>query len=480
MASYFSLTEAKKIFSVGMPVFIAQITQIGMNFVDTVMAGGYSAEALAAVAVASAIWAPVTILAVGTLLVLSAMSAQLIGARRHLSAVHLLRQGVLISLALALVLWTVLHAASHHMAAFGLGEGLARISGEYMRALLPGIPAFLLFINLRSYLEGYSLTRPAMIISLAALALNVPCNYAFIYGRCGMPELGAAGCGVATAVCYVFMVLVLYAYIHFARDFRPYRPLAFRARITLEDAGEGKPVDWPLIGRIFRIGLPNGFAIFFECALYALTALLLAPLGATVVAGHQIAMSWAGIVFAVPLSLAMTATMRVGFHLGAGKFLHARAASFTALLIGLFFALTIMAVTVGFSGPIVRFYNNEPAVCAVAVQLMSWCAAYQICDIVQSIASGILRGYNDTRIISAVCLIGYGVLGLPTGYALARTDLIVPAMGAAGFWAGYLVALAFASVAFLSRIVWLHRLPPAEVRRRFLAGGKGSASAQPT
>ncbi|MBO4313088.1 MAG: MATE family efflux transporter, partial [Desulfovibrio sp.] len=168
MASYFSLTEAKKIFSVGMPVFIAQITQIGMNFVDTVMAGGYSAEALAAVAVASAIWAPATILAVGTLLVLSAMSAQLIGARRHFSAVHLLRQGVLISLALALVLWTVLHAASHHMAAFGLGEGLARISGEYMRALLPGIPAFLLFINLRSYLEGYSLTRPAMIISLAA------------------------------------------------------------------------------------------------------------------------------------------------------------------------------------------------------------------------------------------------------------------------------------------------------------------------
>ncbi|MCR5562718.1 MAG: MATE family efflux transporter [Desulfovibrio sp.] len=477
MASYFSVTEAKKIFSVGMPVFIAQLTQIGMNFVDTVMAGRYSAEALAAVAVASAIWTPITLFAVGTLLVLSAMSAQLIGARRHYSAVHLLRQGVLISMALALVLWTVLYAVSHHMAAFGLDESLARISGEYMRSLLPGIPAFLLFINLRSYLEGYSMTRPAMLISLAALALNVPCNYAFIYGRFGMPELGAAGCGVATAVCYAFMALTLGAYIRFAKNILPYRPLAVTTRITLEDAAEGKPLDWPLIGRIFRIGLPNGFAIFFECALYALSALLLAPLGATVVSGHQITMSWAGIVFAVPLSLAMTATMRVGFHLGAGKFLHAKIASYTALLIGLFFAFTIMAVTVGLSGPIVRFYNNDPGVCAIAMRLMSWCAAYQICDIVQSIASGILRGYNDTRIISAVSLIGYGVLGLPAGYALARTDLIVPAMGAAGFWAGYLLALFFASVAFLSRIAWMHRLPPAAIRRRCLTGGKKSASA---
>ena len=208
-----------------------------------------------------------------------------------------------------------------------------------------------------------------------------------------------------------------------------------------------------------------------------MSALLLAPLGATVVGGHQITMSWAGIVFAVPLSLAMTATMRVGFHLGAGKFLHAKIASYTSLLIGLFFALAIMAVTVGLSGPIVRFYNNDPVVCAVAMQLMPWCAAYQICDIVQSIASGILRGYNDTRIISAVSLIGYGVLGLPAGYALARTDLIVPAMGAAGFWAGYLIALSFASVAFLSRIARMHRLPPAEVRRRFLTGSKKSAPA---
>ncbi|MDO5538005.1 MAG: MATE family efflux transporter, partial [Desulfovibrionaceae bacterium] len=76
------------------PILLAQFAQVGMNFVDTVMAGHYSAEALAGVAVASSVWWPVIMLAVGVLLALPAMSAQLVGARRRERAAHLLRQGV--------------------------------------------------------------------------------------------------------------------------------------------------------------------------------------------------------------------------------------------------------------------------------------------------------------------------------------------------------------------------------------------------
>ena len=92
-ASSLSLREARRILGIGLPIFVAQLSQIGMNFVDTVMTGRYSAEAMAAVAVAGSIWAPAMLLAIGFLLALPGMGAQLAGARRPQDCAHLFRQG---------------------------------------------------------------------------------------------------------------------------------------------------------------------------------------------------------------------------------------------------------------------------------------------------------------------------------------------------------------------------------------------------
>lgn len=444
--------ELRLMVSVGIPIFIAQLTQIGMNFVDTLMAGQYSAEALAAVAVAGSIWLPLTLFGVGCLLALPGMTAQMVGARQNGRTMHLLAQGILLSALLSLVLLTLLYFLSCNMGQLGLDDTLAVLAGAYMRALLPGLPAFFLFVVVRSFLEGFAKTRPAMVVSIFALLVNIPCNYALIYGKWGAPELGAVGCGIATSICYWVMALALVVYtILFVRRF-------------MRSAIPAVQLDFPLIVKIFRIGLPNALAICLECSLYAMSALLLAPLGAMVVAGHQVTMSYAGVVFTLPLSIGMTTTIRVGQFLGAEKLHHARMAAWVGLLLGVLCAVSIMVVTIVFREPIVRLYNNDAAVVSLACELMLLCAAYQLFDVVQNISCGVLRGYNDTRVISFVCTLAYGVIGLPAGYILARTDWVVPALGAAGFWWGYTLALLCSSFAFLARVRLLHRLDLHKIR----------------
>jgi len=93
-------------------------------------------------------------------------------------------------------------------------------------------------------------------------------------------------------------------------------------------------------------------------------------------------------------------------------------------------------------------------------------ACYQVVDGFQTVGLGVLRGYNDTRIIGLICFVTYWVIGLPVGYVLARTDWIVPAMGPAGFWLAYILALGFGAVCYLSRIRFLHSLDSAEIERR--------------
>ena len=56
------MNEARQLLALAIPVIIAQVAQTAMGFVDTVMAGGYSATDMAAVAIGTSIWLPAILL----------------------------------------------------------------------------------------------------------------------------------------------------------------------------------------------------------------------------------------------------------------------------------------------------------------------------------------------------------------------------------------------------------------------------------
>ena len=438
---FFSLNEARRFLALGLPVLVTQIAQMGMNFVDTAMTGQASTADMAAVAVSGSIWVPVSLLGMGCLLSLPAMMAHLVGGGEQQRTPHLLRQGLWLSSLLSLVLMGVFAFLSLHLELFGLDAELAPLAAGYLRAMLVG---------------------------LLGLALNVPCNYVLIYGKLGLPQLGAVGCGVATALCYWFMGLTLALYARREARCRKLGPLFLPLLLprTAGEGGEARRVDWPLVWRIFRIGLPGALAACFEASLFAVTALLLAPLGKVVVAGHQIAMNFSSIVYMLPLSLNITVAIRVGQNLGAGRLERARLSARTALCLGLGLALLTMTTTLCLRPQIAQIYNSDPAVLGLAVGLLVFAAVNQIPESLQTVSIGVLRAYNDTRYILGVCLFSYWIVGLGTGWTLARTDWLVPAMGATGFWIGYGLALWVSFSLYRLRMGRLHRLDAEAVRQR--------------
>ncbi|MBO5490046.1 MAG: MATE family efflux transporter [Desulfovibrio sp.] len=457
MQKFFSWSEARRFYAVGLPIFVAQLAQTGMNFADTAMTGQYHAEDMAAVAVAGSILGPAFVLGIGCLHALSPLCAQSVGERRPDRAAHLMRQGLWLTLGISALLCGFFQGISLCLESLGLEPRLAELAGGYLRAFLWGVPAFLLFVNLRAFPEGFSRTRPAMLLGLLGLACNVPCNYVLIYGKWGFPELGAVGCGWASAVSFWIMALGMGLYVR--RDLR--RQGLGALWTPLIRGTDGPRLDAGLLLRILRIGLPGALALFLEVALFALSAILLAPLGVITVAGHQIAMNFASLVFMIPLALGMTATIRVGFCLGARQAARARQVARTALLLSAGASLLLAVGIVAFRRQIAGLYTSDDAVAALAAQLLLLQACYEVVDGVQCTGIGILRGHNDTRMISLICLAGYGALGLPLGYALGRTDWLTPApLGAAGFWISYIVALGFSGACYLLRLRHLHRLAP--------------------
>ena len=282
MQQHFNPREARTLVVLAVPVFLAQLAQTSMGFVDTVVAGRVSHTDMAAVAVASSFWIPGTLFGLGLLMAITPLVAQSIGAGQKEGLGRFLRQGAWLAMALSALQMLFFYGVSRYITEMkGIDPALSHITARYLHAVVWGVPGFMLYGAQRAYLEGHGRTRPAMVAGIIGLCVNAPLNWIFAFGEFGMPRLGGVGCGVATAVVCWLMCFIL------SFSVRRLNPRAIRLEAPAPQ----------IMKRIGRIGLPGAFAMLVETSSFAIIALLIAPLGTIAVAGHQIALNVSGLVF---------------------------------------------------------------------------------------------------------------------------------------------------------------------------------------
>src|SRR3990167_7780736 len=301
-------TEFYSLLKLATPIIIAQLANTAMGFVDTVMAGRVSPQDLAAVALGNSIWVPVFLLMTGILLATTPKVAQRFGAGAHTEIGPLVRQALWLALAVGIAAAVILWNAEIILSLMNVDPALIKPAMGYLRAVACGFPAVALYHVLRCFSDGLGHTRPSMVIGLCGLALNIPLNYIFIYGKLGLPAMGGVGCGWATALVMGFMFLSMLWWVKWAPFYQPSKIFS-----------HFEWPQWPVLKRLLSVGLPIGISVFAESSIFAVIALLIGGLGATVVAGHQIALNFSSMVFMIPYSLGMAATVRVGQALGRGQ-----------------------------------------------------------------------------------------------------------------------------------------------------------------
>lgn len=442
-------THTKSLLKLAYPILIAQLIQNLMGFVDIVMAGRISAVDMAAVAVANSIWLPLILTVYGLIMALAAIISQLDGAKNYLEISKQTYQTAWIALTLGIALIALYYLIAPVLFPLITLEGnLKPLLFDYLKYIVWGAPGYCLYLVLRNYSEGLSYTKPTMIISIIGLLVNIPANYIFIYGEFGAPALGGAGCGVATALVYWAMFFSMLVY-------------TFSSKI-LKQASLFEHFYWPdfqAIKNILTLGVPIALSLLFEVSLFAIVAIILVPFGAEVVASHQIALNFSGLIFMVPLSLAMATTIKVGYAIGHNNHQQAKDYTTYAITLGLLLAVVTALITVLFRVPIVSIYTAELPVIELAANIMLLATLYQFSDTVQVVSAGALRGYKDTKSILYITFVSYWLVGLTVGLILGITDWVVPKMGPYGFWIGFITGLTTAAILLAWRLkVVQHRL----------------------
>ena len=438
--AFFSHT--KSLLKLAYPILIAQLIQNLMGFVDIVMAGRVSATDMAAVAVANSIWLPLILTVYGLIMALAAIVSQHAGAKNYIEISKQTYQTAWIALTLGLFLIALYYLLAPLIAPSIELEGkLKPLLFDYLEYIVWGAPGYCLYLVLRNYSEGLSYTKPTMVISIIGLVVNIPANYIFIYGEFGAPALGGAGCGVATALVYCAMFISMLIY-------------TFSSKV-LKQASLFEHFYWPHwqeIKNILSLGIPIALSLLFEVSLFAVVAIILVPFGAEVVASHQIALNFSGLIFMVPLSIAMATTIKVGYAIGHDNQQQAKDYTTYAITLGLVLAIFTAIITVVFRVPIVSVYTTELPVIELAANIMLLATLYQFSDTVQVVSAGALRGYKDTKSILYITFVSYWLVGLSVGLILGITDWIVPKMGPYGFWIGFITGLTTAAILLALRL----------------------------
>lgn len=444
--------EIKSLLIIALPIMGAQLAQSGMGVIDTLMVGRLGADHLAAVALGTSIWMPLFLFLSGTLLGLTPFIAQWLGADTPEKVGPFTFQGFWLGMAVSLLSVVVIANHGAILDLMEVPEHLLPLVSDYLLGIMIGFPALGFYQTLRSYTEGLGYTRPVLIISVGMLLFNLVANWVLIYGAGPIPALGVMGCGFATAIAMWTGVLMLWLYILLHHKYAETTPLIHPALPR-----------WQSIKEMSSVGIPIGVAIFFEVGLFTTIALFIARLGATQVAAHQIALNVTSVTFMVPLSLAMALTVRVGNAIGQQGSAYGKRVSLVGIgctVVASFFTAAIMYFLPGL---IAGFYTDQASVIALAITLLHLAAVFQLSDALQVALSGALRGYKDTRIIMPITLFSYWGVGIGLGYVLSLTDLIVPAMGVAGFWYGLIAGLSTAAVLLGWRFQRTNRKPVSHV-----------------
>ena len=439
--------ELSALLSLAGPLVGANLLQMAVYASDVIFIARLGTRALAAATLGVYLYTVVVFALFGLVSAAAPVIAAELGRRRH--AVREVRRSV------RMALWLAAIASVPAMAAMAAGGPILRALGQdpaasadaaaflhiLLWAIVPTVAAAVLRITVAA------LGRPgwAMAVTALALAVNVLGNWLLVFGHGGFPAMGIRG-SAAAGVVTSLVTLAAYAVI-LATDRRLRRYRLF---------GKWWRAEPGRMGELVRLGVPIALTLTFEGAVFSAAAFLMGRIGVTEVAAHAIALQIAAVTFQVPYGVAQAATIRVGMAFGAADRAWVARAGRTALMVGIgFMAVTAAALWVA-PRLFVSAYLDAGDVAnartvALAVDYLAIAAAFQLFDGAQTVAAGVLRGLQDTRVPMIIAGLGYWIVGFGTAVVLA-----FPAgLEGVGVWLGLAAGLAVVAVALSAR--WLLR-----------------------
>lgn len=434
------LAEARTLVALAAPMTGAALVNMGMSITDTVMMGWMGPTALAAGAVVSDIYSIVFYFAAGILSIMSPMVARAMGANCPDEARRALQHGFAAALIVAVPAFGAVWHAGDIVGLFDVSATANTIGRDYAHAMAFAIVPMLFVAVWRNQFDAIGRPRVYLVAVLAALPLNALANWVLMFGWSPIPAFGLAGAGIASALVALGLMTGLAVFGRVSADIR---------RLSLQ--GSGWRIDRKSLTDVFRLGLPIGLFTIGEVGIFLLATVVVSPFGIDALAAHAITIRIAGVIYALPTGLSQATTVRVGRAIGRADRNGLKRSIRSARIVGMVSGAMIFAGLLLGSGLLADlFLDDARAVIAGAVaDLLVLLGILNFAQGFVAPATGIFRGFKETRTPMLLCLIGYWLIGMP----IACAGAFHFGYGVYGIWTGLASGVAATALLMNLRLV---------------------------
>jgi multidrug resistance protein, MATE family len=246
---------------------------------------------------------------------------------------------------------------------------------------------------LNAFFAGIGRTSLVMILNFGMCALNAGSNYLLIFGHFGLPACGMRGAGIGTLIAAT-MVACVAAVVYFGPRYR-------RRFATWSSRGWNRE----RMLRFLRFGLPQGFRVLFETAIWNCFQFAMGWLGPDAFVASGIVMTWNLLAYTALNGLNQAVAVVVGQAIGAGQPQLASAACHRALVLITAYVAAIFVVSITIPDALMTPFLDHEALTNPEVAdhvrklgrtLLLISAFWTLGDGITFIYMGALNGAGDT------------------------------------------------------------------------------------
>ena len=428
----------KEVLHLLMPMVLTLTLELSISLVDTIMLGNYSPYHLAAVGLASSLWTPVGCFLMGVTFGLTPLVTRHLHGRQMKMVNIYMAQAMGVGLTIGLIAALVVGLVLPYFAAMMATElETQRVSAQYLQILAPSIPVLALIVAYKNLFEASGRPNFPLIAAGVGLLMNAGLNYLFIYGNFGFPEMGAAGAALASTISIYCSAIIFFVYDKF------FNPKTLFTKIKTKYLLK--------YGILLNVGLPAGLAFAFEIGLFSSMTWLISSFGDLAIGAGQIVMSYTSMLFTPLMAMSAVTAIVVAKSLSKEGVDGVRKRMRVIVGLGLVYVAICFIVTQALSDTIPSFFTSDPNIISMAAGLLIISSSYQVVDMLQTVFTGGLRGFRDTRYSMIAFAVSLFFLCLPLGYWLAHFSPWATELNVRGFYIGLGSGLALLSFLLMLR-----------------------------
>lgn len=398
----------KKAAAIAIPVSLQSMITIGVNMMDSIMVGSLGDISLSAVGQANQFVTLYHICCMGIGMGASVLTARFWGMKDLTSLKKTVTIMLRFCMALGLLVFMIPTIFVPDKIMWIYIKDDPAVIAEGVRYLFYMVPCYVLLglsLTCTIVLRSVGQVTLPLITSIGAFFVNVGCNYIFIFGKLGAPEMGVAGAGLGTLFARAFEFAVICGYFFFIDKRIGYRikDLTMQCKSLIKD--------------YVTISLP----VFISDTLLALgnsaVAIVMGAIGTGFVAANSITMVTQQLSNVLIQGICHAGSIITGHTLGEGDTEKAQQQAWTFLMLGIIIGALAGGIILIISNPVISLYGVEEATKAIARQQMVAIALIVVFQSMNSILTkGVLRGGGDTKFLMVADILFLWVASIPLGW----------------------------------------------------------------